>query len=86
MSCANCGGKTSGFNSRCDECEEIHDGISDRMVAGKWRVSDEDVREELVSVIEENTEYDTWVAERVGDVYVYDSPKVELEKGGEITL
>lgn len=86
MTCANCGDETKRFDSRCPECEKIYEGISDRMVAGKWRVRDEDVREELVSVIEENTEYDTWVSERVGDVYVYDSPKIDLEAGGEITL
>lgn len=60
----------------CPECYQIHEKVSDAIVAGKWRINDEAVREQLLEAIITETDYAVWVAERVGDVYVYDTEQV----------
>lgn len=60
----------------CPKCyEENGDELEkarSNMVMGKTRISNEKVRSEIVGVIEENTDYETFTLERLGDVYVYE--------------
>lgn len=79
-------GNPSEYKSLCPSCEEKHEEIRNRMVAGKWRVSNDIRRELFAALIREHTEYDVWEVERVGDLYVYDPREIDLEAGGKIQV
>lgn len=63
--------------SMCPDCYDMVERIRGSLAAGTWRIRDEDFREQMVELIEENTPYDVYVKERVGDLYVYDPEEID---------
>ena len=73
-------------SSFCRDCYHEYLKTDGNMVAGTWRVRDDEIRELFASLIEYHTPYKTWTAERVGDIYVYEPDKIDLEVGGGIEV
>lgn len=63
----------SRSTSMCPDCYPKLEEIRGGMVAGSWRITDDDdVRGMFVELIESETPYSVYVKDRVGDLYVYD--------------
>lgn len=70
----------------CKDCDKMRGKIRGNIVAGKWRVRDPYTRTLLASAIRENTPFEVWVKERVGDIYVYEPDRVDLSVGGKVEV
>lgn len=58
---------------RCPKCHEAFETMWKTSVTGSLRVNDKNVRDIIAKAIDEHTPYKTFIEERVGDIWVYDS-------------
>ena len=88
--CVNCG-KTYPYSvgvdedrsmSRCPVCHKAFEDMHKTSVAGSLRVNEKEVRDSIARAIDLYTPYTTFIEERVGDIWIYQSsaPAKEIEK------
>lgn len=65
--------------SLCPECYKLKEQVRGAMVAGTWRIRDDERREMFKSLIEQNTPFEVYEKDRVGDLYVYDPSEADKE-------